>query len=132
MSYQSITIVGRLGKAPEMRYSPSGDPVTSFSVATDRTYTKDAQQVKETTWFRVSVWGKMAEACNKYLDKGKLVLVTGRLICGEGGGPRTYQTKDGKTAASFEINADTAKFLSPATETQDERAPVDDDLDVPF
>lgn len=129
MSYQSITIVGRLGKAPEMRYSPSGDPVTSFSVATDRTYTKDGQQVKETTWFRVSVWGKQAEACNKYLDKGKQVLVTGRLIVGDGGGPRVYTTNDGKTGASFEINAEVVKFLSPASETG-ERA--QDDGDVPF
>ena len=114
-----------------MRYSPSGDPVTSFSVATDRTYTKDGAQVKETTWFRVSVWGKMAEACNKYLDKGKMVLVTGRLICGEGGGPRVYTTQAGKTAASFEINADTVRFLSSQSESAGEAAPVDDE-DVPF
>lgn len=74
--YQSITVIGRLGRDPEMRYLPNGDPVTSFSIATDRAYKgKDGQLVKETTWFRVSVFGKSAESTNQFLSKGKLVLV---------------------------------------------------------
>ena len=78
--YQSITIIGRLGRDPEMRYLPNGDPVTSFSVATDRGWTdKNGQKQKETTWFRVSVFGKQAENTNTYLSKGKMVLVEGRL-----------------------------------------------------
>ena len=78
--YQHITIVGRLGRDPEMRYTPSGQAVTSFNVATDRQYTDaNGQKVKETTWFRVSVWGKQAETTNQYLKKGSMVLVDGRL-----------------------------------------------------
>ena len=80
MSYQTIIVVGRLGKDPEMRYTPSGQAVASFSLATDRQYTgQDGTVVKETTWFRVSVWGKQAETVNQYLSKGKMVLVEGRL-----------------------------------------------------
>ena len=62
--YQSVTIVGNVGKEPEMRYTPSGQAVTSFSVATNRTYTTKDEQVKETVWFRITTWGKQAEACN--------------------------------------------------------------------
>jgi hypothetical protein len=68
--YQKLIIVGNLGKDPEMRYAPNGDAVTNLNVATNRKYTdKGGQVVKETTWFRVSVWGKQAEACNTYLKK---------------------------------------------------------------
>ena len=87
--YQSLTIIGRLGRDPEMRYMPNGDPVTSFSVATDRAYNdKNGQKVKETTWFRVSVFGKQADNANQYLHKGSMVLVEGRLRTD----PKTRQT----------------------------------------
>src|SRR3972149_11971043 len=87
--YHTIIIVGNLGKDPEMRYTPSGQAVTSFSVATSRQYTgQNGQKVKETIWFRVSAWGKQAETCNQYLRKGSKVLVEGRLTPdpGSGGG----------------------------------------------
>ncbi len=73
-----------------MRYAPSGQPVANFSVATNRKYTNgDGQEVKEVVWFKVSVWGKMAEACNNYLKKGGQVYVEGRLIADPTtGGPR--------------------------------------------
>lgn len=61
--YHKITIVGRLGRDPEMRYAPSGDAVTSFSVAVNDNYKKDDQKVERTIWFRVTVWGKFAEIC---------------------------------------------------------------------
>ena len=83
--------------------------------------------MKETTWFRVSVWGKQAESCNQYLAKGKQVLVEGRLIADEKGGPRVYESK-GETRASFEINADTVRFLSP----RDEGPAFVDPDSVPF
>ena len=73
--YQKIIIVGNLGRDPEMRFTPEGNPVTSFSVAASRRY-KDKD---ETTWFRVTVWGKQAETANQYLQKGSKVLVEGRL-----------------------------------------------------
>ena len=118
MSYQTIIVVGRLGKDPEMRYTPSGQAVASFSLATDRQYTgQDGTVVKETTWFRVSVWGKQAETVNQYLSKGKMVLVEGRLQADpKSGGPRIYQRQDGTSGASFEISANTVRFLSPRSE----------------
>jgi len=101
MSFHTIVVVGRLGRDPEMRYSPSGDAVTSFSIATDRQYTDSSgQRVKETIWFRVSVWGKQAESCNTYLKKGKMVLVEGRLVCdGATGGPKIFKRQDGSSGA---------------------------------
>ena len=78
--YHHILIVGNLGRDPEMRYTPSGAPVTNFNMATSRKYTgSDGQQVKETAWFRVSVFGKQAEACAQYLKKGSACLVEGRM-----------------------------------------------------
>jgi single-strand DNA-binding protein len=112
--YQKIIIVGNLGKDPEMRYAPNGDAVTNLNVATNRKYTdKSGQLVKETTWFRVSVWGKQAENCNQYLKKGSLVLVEGRLQADKStGGPRVFSRQDGSSGASFEMTANEVKFLS--------------------
>lgn len=116
--YQKIIIVGRLGRDPEMRYTPAGKPVTSFSVATDRSYPDaSGQMVKETAWFRVSTWDKMAENCNTYLAKGKLVMVEGRLsVDPKTGGPRTWTDQDNLVRSNFEIVASTVKFLSPKSE----------------
>ncbi len=112
--YQQIIIVGNLGRDPEMRYTPTGTPVTSLSVATNRKYTgSDGQQVKETTWFRVSVFGKQAESCAQYLKKGSAVLVEGRLSPDpKTGGPKIFTRQDGTSGSSFEIFANTVRFLS--------------------
>ena len=109
--YQKVIIAGNLGRDPEMRYTPSGQAVTNFSVATNRQYTaSDGQLVKETTWFRISAWGRLAETCNQYLRRGSKVLVEGRLNTDpQSGGPRVYTRQDGSTGASFEITADTIK-----------------------
>lgn len=116
--YHTIIIVGNLGRDPEMRYTPSGQAVTNFNVATNRQYTDSAgQMVKETIWFRISVWGKQAETCNQYLKKGSKVLVEGRLIPDpKTGGPRIWQGQSGP-GASFEVNANTVRFLSGRDET---------------
>ena len=136
MSYHQIIVVGRLGRDPEMRYAPNGDAVTSISIAADRQYTgADGQKVKETSWFRVSVWGKMAESCNQYLKKGKMVLVEGRLaVDPKTGGPRVFTRSDGTMGASFEINASNVRFLSPKDEEQlneQDPQPAGTD-DIPF
>jgi single-strand DNA-binding protein len=112
--YQSLTIAGNVGKDPEMRYTPSGQAVTSFSVATNRQYTASSgEQVKETIWFRVSAWGKTAEICNQYVKKGMKVLVEGRLTADKNtGGPRIWSRQDGTAGASFEVTANTVRFLS--------------------
>lgn len=113
--FHTIIIVGNLGRDPEMRYTPSGQAVTSFSVASSRQYTSNnGQVVKETIWFRVSAWGKQAEICNQYLKKGSKVLVEGRLTPDpNSGGPRIWNRQDGTPAASYEISSSTVRFLSP-------------------
>jgi len=111
--YQQITIVGYLGNDPDMRFTPNGQAVTGFSVATSRKYTNNSgQQIDETVWFRVSVWGAQAESCNQYLHKGSPVLVVGRLRPDpQTGNPRTFTRQDGSIGASFEITAQNVRFL---------------------
>ncbi|HEX9013428.1 MAG TPA: single-stranded DNA-binding protein [Anaerolineaceae bacterium] len=118
--FHTLILIGNLGKDPEMRYTPSGQAVTSFSVATNRQYLNNAgQQVKETIWFRVSVWGKQAETCNQYLHKGSKVLVEGRLTPDQAtGGPRVFSRNDGTTGSSYEVNASTVRFLTPKGENE--------------
>jgi len=118
--FQQTIIAGRLGRDPEQRYTPTGQAVTSFSVAADRQYAKDGQTVKETVWFKVTAWGKLAEICNTYLRKGSLVLVEGRM-----GEPSAWIGKeDGKPHASNEVTASTVKFLSAkAQDDQSEEVP---------
>lgn len=137
--YQSLTIVGNVGRDPEMKFTPSGQAVCSFSVATNRKYTTGSgEKVDETTWFRVTTWGKTAEICNQYVHKGSKVLVEGRLTPDKStGGPRAYAKKDGTPAATYEITAGTVRFLSSNdggngqhTETPFD-APVAED-DIPF
>ncbi len=113
--YQKIIVVGNLGTDPEMRYMPDGTAVTNFNLATNRRWTDKAtgQPVDETTWFRVSVWRRQAETANEYLSKGRKVLVEGRLRPDPNtGGPRLWTRQDGTVGASFEITADTIRFLS--------------------
>jgi single-strand DNA-binding protein len=75
-----VMIIGHLGRDPEMRYTPSGRPVTSFSVATNRSWsTSDGERRTETEWFNIVAWSKLAEICNQYLSKGQQVYIEGRL-----------------------------------------------------
>ena len=122
--YQTIILIGNLGKDPEMRFTPGGQPVTTLSVATNRRYNgQNGQPVKETTWFRVTVWGKQAESCNEFLHKGSKVLVEGRLTPDpETGGPHIWEN-NGKVGASFEVTASTVRFLS-GREDQEEAEPA--------
>lgn len=75
-----VMIIGHLGRDPEMRYTPSGRPVTTFSVATSRSWhSADGERHEETEWFNVVAWGSLAEICNQYLRKGQQVYIEGRL-----------------------------------------------------
>jgi single-strand DNA-binding protein len=136
--YHSITIVGNLGRDPEMRYTPSGTPVTSFNVASNRQYTNSqGERVKETIWFRISAWNKLAETCNNFLHKGSRVLVEGRLTPDPvSGGPRTFTRQDGTTGASYEVTANTVRFLDPKGETsgsgEDAGDMLDSEEEIPF
>jgi single-strand DNA-binding protein len=129
--FQKLILVGRLGRDPEMRYTPTGQAVTSFSVATDRQYTDQAgKPVKETVWFRVTAWGKLAETCNTYLQKGKMVLIEGRLtVDAKSGGPRVWTGQDGQPRASYEVTAQTVKFLSARSEGGGEGG-MEEDVDA--
>lgn len=112
--YHKITVVGNLGRDPEMRYMPDGTAVTSFSVAVSDGFGDN----KKTIWFRVSVWGKRAEVANQYLNKGSRVLVEGRLAADANtGAPRLWTRQDGTVAASFEIRASDFIFLSSRAES---------------
>ena len=125
--YHQLIIVGNVGKDAEMRYTPSGQAVTSFSVATSRKYTGGSgEQVEETIWFRVSTWGKVAEICNQYVKKGSKVLVEGRLTPDKStGGPRVWTKQDGTAQASFEVTANTVRFLSTRGEGKGDSTPFD-------
>lgn len=134
--YQRVSLIGRLGRDPEMRYTPDGTPVTSFSVATDRRWTDaSGQQQERTVWFRVTAWRRLAETCNQYLAKGRLVYVEGELS-----EPKPFQGRDGEWRASLDVTAREVKFLSGrgeggaprAGEGGDETAPILDEEEIPF
>lgn len=106
VSVNKITIIGNLGNEPEMRFTPSGRPVTSFRVATNWRYTTpEGERKEETEWFTIVAWGRLAEQCNQFLTKGRLVYVEGRLRM------RTWEGQDGQRRARNEIVADRVKFL---------------------
>lgn len=111
--FHKVTVIGNLGGDPEMKYMPNGDPVTTFSVATNRKWkNSDGSPGEETVWFRVTAWRKLAETCNTYLKKGKQVYIEGRLTPDKtSGGPRVWQTNDGVSKASYELQAIEVKFL---------------------
>ena len=141
--YNKVFLVGNLGRDPEMRYSPSGQAVTNFSIATSEKWTDtQGQQQERTIWWRISAWGKLAETCNQYLRKGKQVLVEGRMNADPKGNPRTFQRQDGTTGSSFEVTAFTVKFLGTRGDAQAggagaeggelEMAPQGDEGEIPF
>jgi single-strand DNA-binding protein len=101
-----ILIIGNLGTDPEMRYTPNGNPVTSFNVATNRNYTtSQGEKREETEWFRVVTWNQLAEQCNQYLTKGRKVYVEGRLKSD------TWTGNDGQVRFTNEISANQVVFL---------------------
>lgn len=134
--YQKVIIIGRLGRDPEMRYTPDGTPVTSFSVATSRRWTDASGQSQErTVWFRVTAWRRLAEICNQYLSKGRQVFVEGTVS-----EPKPYQGRDGEWRASLEITARNVQFLggrgdvsaeTPKADQTAEAPPVDEE-EIPF
>ncbi|MFC1991915.1 single-stranded DNA-binding protein [Chloroflexota bacterium] len=106
VSVNRMIIIGNLGSEPEMRFTPNGRPVTSFSAATNRRYTtSDGERREETEWFTVVTWGRLAEQCNQYLTKGRLVYVEGRLHS------HSWEGQDGQKRYRNEIIADRVSFL---------------------
>jgi single-strand DNA-binding protein len=128
-----VMIIGNLGRDPEMRYTPNGSPVTSFSVAVSRSWTKDGEQQEETEWFNVECWEKLAELANQYLAKGRQVYIEGRLRT------RSWDDKNtGEKRYRTELIARELVFLGPrGDQTQGDQPgtpPADNtDLDtMPF
>ena len=100
-SFNKITIVGYLGRNPELRYTPNGTAVCDFSMATS----EKKGDADVTTWFKVTVWGKQAEVANQYLTKGTQVYIEGRVSL------REYTDRDGNKRTSLEVNATDMKFI---------------------
>ena len=101
-----ILVIGNVGRDPEMRYTPNGNAVTSFSVAVNRRYTPpNGEPQEETEWFRVTAWNRLAEQCNNYVTRGRKVYVEGRLKSS------TWVGQDGQTRFTNEIIANTVTFL---------------------
>lgn len=111
--FHTIILVGNVGRDPEMRYTPTGQAVTTFSLAVNRTYNDSkGEKVKETIWFRITAWGKLAETCSQYVQKGSQVVIEGRLQPDPNtGGPKIFTRKDGTSGASYEVVANTVRFI---------------------
>lgn len=106
MSFNKITVVGYLGRDPELRYTPQGTAVCKMSVATtERRRAAGGENEEHTTWFRVTVWGRQAELANEYLGKGRQVYIEGRLRLEE------YTDREGNPRISPEVNATDIQFL---------------------
>ena len=109
MTMNKVLVIGNVGNDAEMRYTPNGNPVTSFTVATNRRYTTgEGEQREETEWFRVNAWNRLAETCNQYVTKGMKVYVEGRLTSSP------YISRDGDPRAGNEISATDVRFLDRA------------------
>ncbi|MDE2779025.1 MAG: single-stranded DNA-binding protein [Chloroflexota bacterium] len=119
-----IVIIGNLGRDPEMRYTPSGQGVTSFSVASNRRYrTADGEQREETMWFNVNAWGRQAEICNQYLTRGSQVYVEGTLTT------RIFTGNDGQPRVSNDVRMTEMQMIgSRGGGMEDDRAPYGGDM----
>jgi single-strand DNA-binding protein len=105
-SLNKVMVIGNLGADPEMRFAPSGSPVTTFRIASSRTFnTKDGEKKQETEWFTVVTWDKLAENCNQFLSKGRKAYVEGRLKT------RSWEDKEGVKRYATDIIANQVIFL---------------------
>lgn len=126
-----VMLIGNVGREPEMRYTEKGKPVTSFSVAVNRTFnTPDGGRREETEWVSIVAWEKLAETCNQYLGKGSKVYVEGRLQT------RSWDGQDGQKRYKTEVVASTVLFLDRAGATRSGEAPAGEESldpdDLPF
>jgi single-strand DNA-binding protein len=106
VSLNRVMLIGNVGTDPEMRFTPSGNPVTSFRVATSRVYTtSEGERRQETEWFTVVAWKKQAESCNQFLTKGQRVYIEGSLRT------RSWEGRDGQKRVTVEVIANRVLFL---------------------
>ena len=105
-SLNKVMIIGNVGNEPEMRFTPNGKPVTSFSVATNWVYTSpEGERRQETEWFSVVAWNRLAEQCNQFLAKGRLVYAEGRIHT------HNWESQDGQPHSRIEVIANRVIFL---------------------
>lgn len=117
--YQEITLVGNIGSEVQMRYTPSGVPVSSFSLAVNKSWNdQEGNRQQKTTWFRVSAWRKLAEITAEHLTKGRQVLVVGEMQ-----DAHAWTDKEGKPQASLEVTAQTIRFLGSRPESETDETP---------
>ncbi len=130
-----LMVIGNVGTDPEMRYTPNGNPVTSFRMATSRSYTAaDGERRQDTEWFTVVAWNQLAEQCNQFLSKGRRVYVEGRLRS------HTWEGQDGRPRFRNELIANRVLFLdrpsaTPAPEEQSTEAvqePAQESEELPW
>ncbi len=122
-----VMIIGRLGRDPEMRYTPSGRPVTTFNVATTRSWnSSDGERHTETEWFNVVAWGSLAEICKQYLTKSHQVYIEGRLQT------RVWEDTDGNKRTSVEIVANEMILLSERKDSQPSDEELNDGIEEDF
>lgn len=115
-----VMIIGNLGRDPEMRYTPSGKPVTSFSVAVSRSFTKaEGERTEVTDWFNVVAWGRLAEICSQYLAKGSMVYVEGRLET------RSWEGENGQKHYRTELVANDVNILERKGRQGDDTSAMD-------
>ncbi len=120
-----VMIIGHLGRDPEMRYTPSGRPVTTFSVATNRGWTTaEGERRTDTEWFNVVAWNKLAEICNQYLTKGQQVYIEGRLQT------RRWEDSNGTRHTSVEVVANEMTMLGDrrGNDEIDDEEPIEDEF----
>lgn len=116
-SFNKVTIVGYLGRDPELRYTPQGTPVCDFSIATtERRKDKSGEFQDHTTWFRVSLFGRQAEVASQYLSKGRQVYVEGTLTL------REYTDKEGNARTSLDVRGSDIQFISSAADGEQQPA----------
>jgi len=124
-----VMVIGHLGRDPEMRYTPSGRPVTTFTVAVSRSWnTADGERRTETEWFNIVSWGNLAEICKQYLQKGRQVYIEGRLQT------RRWEDKEGQKHTSVEVVANEMMMLGDRRDNsnQSQESELDDDSPEPI
>lgn len=112
-SYNHITVIGHLGQDPDLRYTPQGSPVCSFTMAVNNRKKIDGEWQDSPLWFKVKVWGKQAESVSQYLSKGRAALVSGQLDL------EYWTNRDGKDMTTLVVNSNEVKFLGDGGERSD-------------
>jgi len=127
-SVNKLILIGNVGSEPEMRFTPSGRPVTSFSLATNKKYsTSDGERKEETNWFKITTWGKLAETCNEFVSKGMSIYAEGAVRLDE------WEGEDGQKRSRMVLTANQIQFLTPRKQNGEVPQETEGELeDVPF